>query len=167
MRVPGALLLSLLVSGFGVAGSGCGSSDLNLPNDGAPAILTAVSGDGQQAKVGTPLPDPLVAEVSDAVQRPVPGVRLVFRFQSEVPGAELDPPTVQTDSLGRALVRVRLGTTSGTQTIEAVIDEENAPDTRALFTVTATQPGNDGGGGGDDPNKGKGKNKGDQTHRGG
>jgi hypothetical protein len=169
MRVPGTLLFSLLSAALGLAGLGCGSSDLSLPNDGAPATLTAVSGDGQEAKVGSPLPEPLVAGVSDAVQRPVPDVRLVFRFQNEVPGGEIDPPAVQTDSVGRALVRVRLGTTSGPQTIEAVIDEENAPDTRALFQVTAVQPGNDGGGaggGGDDP-KHTGKGKGEKTDHGG
>jgi hypothetical protein len=168
MRVPATLLFSLFGPALGLAGVGCGSSDLNLPSDGAPAVVTAVSGDGQEAKVGSTLPEPLVAEVSDVVSRPVPDVRLVFRFQNEVPGAEIDPPAVQTDSSGRALVRVRLGTTSGSQMIEAVIDEENAPDTRALFTVTAIQTGNDGGGGGDDPkHKGKGKSKGEKTDHGG
>jgi ABC-type phosphate transport system substrate-binding protein len=166
MRVRGALLLSVLGPALCLVG-GCGTGDLSLPNDGAPATLTAVSGDGQEAKVGSTLPDPLVARVSDAVQRPVPGVWLVFRFQNQVPGAEIDPPAVQTDSSGRALVRVRLGTTSGPQTIEALIDEENAPDTRALFTVTAIQPGTDGSGGGDHPKKGTGRNAGEESDNGG
>ena len=137
---------------------GCSSGDLSLPNDGAPARLTAVSGDGQEASVGSTLPNPLVARVTDAVGRPVPQIHLVFRFQTDVPDAEFTPAAVQTDSSGLALVRVRLGTTSGSQTIEAVIDEENAPDARAVFGVTALQRhGHDGG---EDPDDKKGKGKG-------
>jgi hypothetical protein len=162
MRVPATFFPTLLASGLAILG--CGGGDLILPSDGAPAVLTAVSGDGQEANVGSPLPKPLVVKVTDAVRRPVPEVRLIFRFQGDVPDAEIDPPAVQTDSSGLALVRVRLGTASGSQTIEAVIDEENAPDARALFGVTALQPhGHDGGGDDHQGNKGKGKSKGQKA----
>jgi hypothetical protein len=151
MRV---MLLSarLLGAGLGLAVLACGGGDLNLPNSGTPVELTAVSGDGQEAKVGTRLPDPLVVRVTDAAGRPVAEVPLVFRFQDEVPDAEIDPASVATDSTGRASVRVRLGTTTGPQTIEATIAQDAAPQARATFGVTALEKHGHGGGdgGGDD-----------------
>jgi hypothetical protein len=142
----------LLGPGLGLAMLACAGGDLNLPNDDTPVELTAVSGDGQEAKVGTRLPDPLVVRVTDAAGRPVAEVPLVFRFQDEVPDAEIDPASVATDSTGRASVRVRLGTTTGPQTIEATIAQDAAPQARATFGVTALEKHGhgDGDGGGDD-----------------
>jgi hypothetical protein len=142
----------LLGPGLGLAMLACAGGDLNLPNDDTPVELTAVSGDGQEAKVGTRLPDPLVVRVTDAAGRPVAEVPLVFRFQDEVPDAEIDPASVATDSTGRASVRVRLGTTTGPQTIEATIAQDAAPQARATFGVTALEKHGHGGGdgGGDD-----------------
>jgi hypothetical protein len=162
MRVGYRVLLPLVGSALGLTLGACSASDLNLPSDGAPAKLTAVSGDGQEATVGSTLPKPLVVLVTDAVRRPVPGVPLIFRFQDEFPDAEIDPATVQTDSSGLALVRVRLGSTAGSQTIEAVFDQESASGSRALFEVTALQMrGNhDGSGdGSNDPTNGKQKGR--------
>ncbi|HEV8454680.1 MAG TPA: Ig-like domain-containing protein [Gemmatimonadales bacterium] len=142
----------LLGPGLGLAMLACAGGDLNLPTDDTPVELTAVSGDGQEAKVGTRLPDPLVVRVTDAAGRPVAEVPLVFRFQDEVPDAEIDPASVATDSTGRASVRVRLGTTTGPQTIEATIAQDAAPQARATFGVTALEKHGHGGGdgGGDD-----------------
>jgi hypothetical protein len=146
------ILLSprLLVPGLGLAVLACAGGDLNLPNDGAPVGLTAVSGDGQEATVGSRLPKPLVVRVTDAASRPVADVPLVFRFQDAVPDAEIDPASVATDSTGRASVRVRLGTLTGTQTIEATIDQPAAAESRAIFEVTALEKHGHGHGGGDD-----------------
>jgi hypothetical protein len=144
MRV---MLLSarLLGAGLGLAVLACGGGDLNLPNSGTPVELTAVSGDGQEAKVGTLLPEPLVARVRDAAGRPLAEVPLAFRFQDAIPGAEIDPASVATDSSGYASVRVRLGSTTGPQTIEAKIAHD-ASEARAIFEVTALKKGGHGGG---------------------
>jgi hypothetical protein len=135
----------LLGPGLGLAVLACAGGDLNLPNDATPVELTAVSGDGQEAKVGTLLPEPLVVRVRDAAGRPVAEVPLAFRFQDAVPDAEIDPASVATDSTGQASVRVRLGTTTGPQTIEATIARD-ASEARATFGVTALEKrGHEGG----------------------
>jgi hypothetical protein len=127
----------LLSSGLGLAVLACAGGDLNLPNDSTPVELTAVSGDGQEAKVGSFLPQPLVVLVTDAAQRPVADVPLVFRFLTAVPDAEIDPASPATDSTGHASVRVRLGSVTGPQTIEATIAQDVRPDVRATFGITA------------------------------
>ena len=144
-----AILLSFRLSpGLGLAVLACSGGDLNLPNDGTPVELTAVSGDGQEAKVGSLLPKPLVVQVTDAARQPVAEVPLVFRFRAAVPDAEIDPASVATDSTGHASVRVRLGTVTGPQTIEATIAQAAGPDARAPFGVTAlAKGGHDHGGG--------------------
>jgi hypothetical protein len=129
----------LLSPGLGLAVLACAGGDLTLPNNGAPVELTAVSGDGQEAKVGSLLPQPLVVRVTDAARRPVAEVPLVFRFQTPVPDAEIKPSSVQTDSTGYASVEVRLGSTTGPQTIEATIAQDASPDVRATFGVTALE----------------------------
>ena len=139
-------LSRVLGPGLGLAVLACAGGDLTLPNDGAPAELTAVSGDGQQATVGSRLPQPLVAQVTDAAGRPVAEVPLVFRFQTAVPDAEIDPASVATDSTGRSSVRVRLGTVTGPQTIEATIAQDAGAGVRATFGVTALEKHGHGGG---------------------
>ena len=144
-----AILLSFRLSpGLGLAVLACSGGDLNLPNDGTPVELTAVSCDGQEAKVGSLLPKPLVVQVTDAARQPVAEVPLVFRFRAAVPDAEIDPASVATDSTGHASVRVRLGTVTGPQTIEATIAQAAGPDSRATFGVTALDKGGHGHGGG-------------------
>jgi hypothetical protein len=140
----------LLGPGFSLALLACAGGDISLPNGGTPVTLTAVSGDGQEATIGSRLPHPLVVRVTDAAQQPVAEVPLVFRFQNAVPDAEIDPASVATDSTGRASVEVRLGTTTGAQTIEATIAQDAAPDVRATFGVTALEKRGHGKQGGDD-----------------
>jgi hypothetical protein len=129
----------LLGPGFGLAILACTAGDISLPNDATPVVLAVVSGDGQEATIGSRLPRPLVVRVSDAARRPVAEVPVMFRFQDAVPDGEIDPASVATDSSGMASVRVRLGTTTGSQTIEAVIAQDAAPDVRATFGVTALE----------------------------
>lgn len=165
-----AIFFSLRIFGLGLGMTvlACAAGDLNLPSDGTPLAVTALSGDGQEAKVGTLLPDPLVVRVTDAGLHPVPAVPLVFRFQDEFPDAQIEPSSVETDSTGRASVRVRLGTTTGPQTIEATIAQEATPEARALFGVTAlAKPGRDADGsgdGGDDDGSGRDKEAGEEGH---
>jgi hypothetical protein len=146
-----ANLRHLITLAAGAAGlAGCSAGDLNLPSDSNPVRMVAVSGDGQEAIAGSLLPRPLVVRLTDAAERPVSGASLVFSFQGDVPDAEIDPGLVQTDSTGRASVRARLGSTIGTQIVEARLDGTMRPDLRAVFGMTAiearTNPGRGGGG---------------------
>ena len=146
MRIPyrlGSLVL-------GTALTGCGGS-LTLPDDGSPAALLAVSGDGQQARVGSRLDNPLVVKLTDASSRPIAGVPVVFQFKIDVPDAQIDPAEAATDSAGLASAQVRLGTSTGPQEVEARV--ASAAQLRATFVVTAIargKGGNGGGHGGDD-----------------
>lgn len=136
LRLAGCLLLT-----------GCGSGDLLLPR-GVPTQLRAVSGDGQTALAGDPVPNPLVVETLDAAGVPVPGAVVVFQFVERVRGAQIAPPTPQTDASGRAKVQVTLGATAGDQPVEARLAEPER-DLSVRFLLTAIQP-NRGGGGDDD-----------------
>ncbi len=115
----------------------CGGEGLILPGDGGPAALTAVSGNPQQGTVGTRLDDPLVVRVTDSDSKPMAGVPVVFRFQSDVPGAELDPGEDLTNAAGEASARVWLGETAGSHTVEAQLAQAPASDLRAIFDLTA------------------------------
>jgi hypothetical protein len=86
---------------------------------------------------------------------------VVFRFQDDFPDAQITPAMPKTDAAGQAEVRVVLGSTAGSQTVEARIDQADLPAARATFGVTATEkPGNH-----DNPHKDKGK--GGKGHHGG
>jgi hypothetical protein len=138
MRIfsPPQLLCLILTA----TAAGCGAGDLTLPADGSPANLKAVSGSGQQGTVGTRLPDPLVVRLTDGAGRQVPRVPVEFRFQSDVPGAQFEPSVVATDDTGFASVQVVLGTTAGSQTIEAAVGASPSPGLLATFGVTAVAP---------------------------
>jgi ABC-type phosphate transport system substrate-binding protein len=113
---------------------GC-SADLTLPGDNLLPTLQAVSGDGQEGIVGSQLPDPLIAHLADGAGQPLAGVSV--QFQSDVPTAEIKPATTETDDSGFVSVRVRLGTTAGTQTIVARVAEDTTGDLRTIFGLTA------------------------------
>src|SRR4051812_31905140 len=122
---------SLLTRIIVVAASGalyaCGSG-LTLPGDGSPATLTAVSGGGQQGTVGTRLDDSLVVRVTDANSRAIAGVPVVFHFESETAGGEVDPAEPTTNAEGLAAAQVRLGANTGTHIVEALVAEASAPE---------------------------------------
>jgi hypothetical protein len=134
--VSAALLLAL----------GCSGGDLTLPGSGAPAALAVVSGDGQQAKAGTELEEPLTVELLDDSARPVQGVTVQFSFVGDVPGAKVDPASVLTDENGRAAAVVRLGRVVGEQGVVAQVP--SLADLRARFTAISVAPGGDGHDGG-------------------
>ena len=142
----------VFVVALGIALTACGS-DLTLPDDGSPppddrspAVLLVVGGNGQEARVGRKLDQPLVVRVTDASTRPVAGVPVAFAFKEAVPDAEVDP-IVTTDERGEASAEVTLGSTVGSHTVEARVAEPR--DLLATFGVTAlAKPGHGGGGGG-------------------
>jgi hypothetical protein len=115
----------------------CGGEPLTLPGESGPAALTAVSGYDQEGTVGSRLNEPLVAKVTDSDSRPLAGVPIVFRFQSEVPGAEVDPAQAETDAQGVASAQVRLGESTGSQIVEAQVAQASGSDLLATFPLTA------------------------------
>lgn len=153
----GTLLLLPLVA--------CTGGDLLLPGR-TPAQLRAVSGDGQSALVGSPVPNPLVVEVQDGAGRPVEGAVIVFQFVDPPNGAAIAPSATETNSDGLASVEVTLGTPAGDQPVEARVDDP-ARDLHVRFQLTAIRSNTGGGGGGggddgdDDDDEGGGGDEGD------
>src|SRR5688572_23117440 len=86
---------------------GCGGSDLVLPEDGAPAAIVIVRGDGQAGTAGRELPDPIVVRVVDGAERAVEGQRVAFMLVAD--DGELRPDTAVTDADGEAATRWVLG----------------------------------------------------------
>jgi hypothetical protein len=132
----------------------CSAGDLTLPGPGQsgpdqPAALKVLSGDEQQAEVGTVLDDPLTVQVLDDSAQPVPNILVQFSFLGDLSGAAVDPASIETDETGRAAAIVRLGELAGEQIIVAAVANTQLPDLRARFSATAVPPG-----GGDDDKKG-------------
>jgi len=96
-----------------------GGDGLLLPSEGQPAAIEVLRGDRQSGKVGEPLADPLVVEVTDTRNRPVEGAKVTFVLTSGGPGADVVPATATTDANGQANAQIVLGTTIGQQTGEA------------------------------------------------
>lgn len=128
-----------------VLASACTSGDLTLPASSAPAELHVVSGDEQRAQTGEFLPEPLTVRLLDGEAQPVPRTPIAFGFVGQVEGAVVDPATALTDEQGRAAAVVRLGEDPGEQQIVARVDDTDAPDLQARFTVVAVEPDDDDG----------------------
>jgi hypothetical protein len=85
---------------------------------GAPAGVFAVSGDGQEAGVEEPLPEPLVVEVIDAFENSVPGVEVAWSVGS----GTIDPAESVTGEDGRTQAVWTLGEAPGTVTATATVE---------------------------------------------
>ncbi len=129
---------------------GCSGGDLTLPGSAEPAAILVVSGDGQSARPGTLLDQPLTVQILDASSRPVQQATVEFSFVGDVPGASLDPASVLTDAEGHAAAVVRLGDVTGEQLIVAKVASISPADLRARFSVTALPGGGHGRDGGGD-----------------
>jgi PKD repeat protein len=115
-----------------------GGTNLLLPGDGEPAAIDVTDGNGQSGRVGEPLNDPLVFEVTDSRGRPVEGARVVFSVTQAGPGAGVVPDTATTDADGNARAQFQLGTTIGAQVGEAlVVMREGSQQPTTTFTATA------------------------------
>jgi len=92
-----------------------------LPDEGDPAAITVLRGDDQRGRVGEPLNDPLVVQVTDSRGRPVAGATVAFEFSSAGAGAGavVVPEEKTTDANGEAEARLVLGTAVGRQTGQA------------------------------------------------
>ncbi|HEX7024134.1 MAG TPA: Ig-like domain-containing protein, partial [Gemmatimonadales bacterium] len=97
------------------------------------ATLTAVSGSGQFAAVGSTLAQPLVVRVRDQTGAAVEGAVVQWQITSTSPGAEVTPSQSLTDATGQAQASLRLGSTLGVVTVVALLGEQEE-----TFTATAT-----------------------------
>jgi hypothetical protein len=135
----------------------CGGDNLTLPGPGQPAVLRIVSGDGQSATVGEPVPQPLVVRLLDGDSLPVSGRMVVFRFGNEAPDGAVNPTSSSTDADGLASATARLGSLPGDQPIDAqVVTPGQDLLVRFRLTAVPTPPatggsGNGGGGGNHSP----------------
>jgi adhesin/invasin len=137
VRRPHAFLLLL-------AAPACGGGDHVLPNEGQPAEVAVVSGDGQTGTILEPAAESLVVRVSDRFGNPVAGAEVVWSAEG---GGEVTPAQTVTGTDGRAAVQRRLGPQPGTYGTTAVAT--SLPEDVATFTTTAvaaklvlvTQPG--------------------------
>jgi hypothetical protein len=97
-----------------VAATGC--KDSSAPELTQPAKLTLVSGDGQSGN-GAALATPLVVQITDPRNHPVPGVAV--SWSTSDPTATLTLVTTLTDENGQAHASWTLGASAGRQTVTA------------------------------------------------
>ena len=86
----------------------CNGADLVLPDEGQPAAIAVVQGGEQIGRVGEPLPEPLVARVTDTRGRPVVDVPVALLLEDGAE-AEVAPAGARTDTDGTAAFQIVLG----------------------------------------------------------
>ncbi len=77
--------------------------------------VSKISGDNQEGFPGEPLSNPLVIEVRDQSDKPLPGVQVTF--EATAGGGTLSDTITTTDSSGRAESRLTLGPSAETNTV--------------------------------------------------
>ena len=82
---------------------------------GPPRAVTVVSGDHQDARVGTELSRPVVLRVADSAGNPVADAALALAISA----GSLADSSVRTDSTGKAAVRWRMGRETGAHALSA------------------------------------------------
>ncbi|MFQ5637753.1 MAG: phytase [bacterium] len=104
----------------------------------APATkLINISGEGQSALAGSPLPQPFVVETRDDSNRVVPGTPVTFEITSGGDSLSNSQPQL-TNAEGRAEARLILGATPGITTVAAI--SEGLSGSPVVFTATAILP---------------------------
>lgn len=98
---------------------------------GSPTLISISSGNGQSARVTSPLSSPLKVKVKDAQGNGVPGI--VVSFADGGAGGTLSPATATTDSTGTATTTYTTGTKAGKVQITA----STAGVSSAVFKETA------------------------------
>jgi hypothetical protein len=122
----------------------CGGGDLVLPNEGQPADVAAVSGDGQTGTILEQAHDSLVVRVTDRFGNPVAGIEVDWSADG---GGDVSPAATVTGANGRAATQRMLGGQPGSYGTTAVVSA--LPEDVVTFTTTAvaaklvvlTQPG--------------------------
>jgi YVTN family beta-propeller protein len=89
---------------------------------GVPTSVTAISGSGQNTRVGTAFAQPLVALVKDSLGSPVPNVTVTWTTPAAGASATFNgPPSTVTDSSGRATIGATANAIFGTYTVAAQV----------------------------------------------
>ncbi|HEX7284991.1 MAG TPA: hypothetical protein VF532_02355, partial [Candidatus Angelobacter sp.] len=108
-------------------------------------VVKVFSGNNQSGAIGTPLPQPLVAQVLNAFGQPVANVPVIFRVTAQDGALGPDLPgvsdiAVNSDAQGQATVQFRLGTHAGAgnNLVEASATGIAAT---AVFSASATSTG--------------------------
>jgi hypothetical protein len=103
---------------------------------GAPSQIVKISGDNQTGSISSPLANPLVIEVRDALGNAVPGIQVGFSVSAQPPdaGAAVNPTSATTGSNGRASTSLTLGSKAGTYSVQ--VSSAGV----AVQTFTATVP---------------------------
>jgi protocatechuate 3,4-dioxygenase beta subunit len=86
---------------------------------GAATTLTAVSGNGQAAVVGSRITDSLVVKLADAFGNPIAGTAVQWVPMTN--GTHVSPTDVITDAAGMARTALTVRTTSGTNIVTATV----------------------------------------------
>jgi plastocyanin len=110
-------LIPVMIVLVGAAGLSCGGDD----NSGTPPSSIAIaktSGDGQEGRVGQTLVESLTVTVTDGG---APAVGATVTWSVTAGGGAVDPGSVATDADGQASTSWTLGTTSGSQTVQAAL----------------------------------------------
>ena len=97
-----------------------------------PKSVAIVSGDKQAGKAGAALPQPLVVELRDAGNAPLPLAGLTVQFMAT--NASVPAVHVVTDATGRASTSVTLGTAAGAASVQVIVGS------LPVVTVTYTVP---------------------------
>lgn len=123
-----------LIAGVVIAAAtlSCGGGDLTLPDEGQPAEIGIVRGNGQNGTIGQPVADSLVVQVVDRFGDPVSGVEVTWSAED---GGAVDPATSTTGADGRAATQRILGLQPGTYSTVATATP--LPETPVVFTTTA------------------------------
>ena len=111
----------------------CGGTTGTDTKTGPPARVEALSGTAQSGVVGTQLPLPISAKVTDATGAPVTGATVNFSVGSG--NATVSPTSSVTNQAGVATTQVTLGTIAGPTDISASVSGVSSI---ATFTETAT-----------------------------
>jgi alpha-tubulin suppressor-like RCC1 family protein len=89
----------------------CSCSDSTEPTSPVAARLVVLSGDGQHAVAGQPLPEPVSVQVLDSSDHPMPDQRLTFEVLSG--GGSLSRDSAATNSAGTVSTSWTLGPQAG------------------------------------------------------
>lgn len=109
---------------------------------GAAATLAASGGSGQSAEVGTALPNPIEARVTDQFGNGVPGVSVAWAVTEG--GGSVAPLTSATNASGEAATTWTLGATVGAQAATATV--AGLAGSPVSFAATGTAPPDPGSG---------------------
>ena len=135
MRSSLPRVLVLAAAAFAAA---CGHDHPTDPGPGAPTAIAIASGNGQTAAVGSPLPNPIAAKVTDANGRGVPGQLVEFRIAAG--GGHVLLTSAVTGRDGIATTTWVLGTVAGSlQQVAAHFSDPTTGTASAeiLFRATA------------------------------